>query len=200
MDRSGWTGDVTITSLLFERVWRLILLLAAVLLASIVVWSRRRTRIWTRMVWGGFAAIPILSLLSILVITPRERIIGLCRELAVLVDAGEIESIGTYLADEFVTAGLDRDEFLSRVELRITHDHVDHARLRRFRVEFPQVDQALVVFDAVCSIRSADEYHDHVLSRWRLTLNDRDGVWRVSKIEALPAPFSPIRNVRDWLP
>ncbi len=200
MDLSGWTGEVTITSLLFERVWLLILLLAVMLLASIVVWSRRRTRIWTRIVWGGFAAIPVLSLLSVLVVTPRERIIGLCRELAVLVDAGDVERIGRYLADDFAAAGLDREGFLARVEQRITHDHVDHARLRRFDVEFSRNDQALVVFDAVCSIRSADEYHDHVLSRWRLTFKGRDRVWRVSKIEALPAPFSPIRNVRDWLP
>jgi hypothetical protein len=186
--------------LLFEKVWRLILLLAVVVLASFVVWSRKRTRTWARIVWCGLAAIPVLGMLSVLVSTPRERIIGLCRELAVLVDVGDVQSIGAYLADDFTAAGLDREEFLARVEQRITHDHVDHARLRRFDVGFSRNDQALVVFDAVCSIRSADAYRDHVLSRWRLTFKGRNGVWRVSKIEALPAPFSPIRNVKDWLP
>jgi hypothetical protein len=195
-----WTGGVRISSLLFEHAWRLALLLAVVQIALLVAWSRSRSRTSSRAVGIGFAAIVLLPALSLWVVTPREQLIGLCRDLAVLVDAGNVTGIGAYLADDFETAGLDGDAFLVRVEQRLTQEHVDHARLRRFEVAFADGGIAHVVFDAICSIRSENAYYDRVQSRWRVTFRKRGRVWRVVRIEALDAPFSPIRNIEDWLP
>lgn len=189
-----------ISKLFLESPWLLLVLLVAMQFAVIAIWSRNRNRAWARVVWTGFALVVALPAFSLLVVTPRERVIGLCRELAVMVDAGDVEGIAHHLSDEFAAGGLDRVAFLDRVEERLSHYHVDYPTLRHFETAFPTSDEAVVVFDAACSVRSVDAFVDRLRSRWRLRLRKYGQQWRVTEIEALPTPLSPIRNMRDWLP
>ena len=149
---------------------------------------------------AGFAAMATLPLLSHLIVTPRERLIRTCRELAVMVEAGDVAGIGGHLADDFEASGLDRTELLDRVENTLKRYVVENVGLHAFEVIFPRKDEGVAEFNAVCRIRSAEMPIDRLLSRWRLTFRGRGRPWQVTKIEVVPTPLSPIRNVRDWLP
>ncbi len=188
-----------ISTLLFENVWLLLVTLVAIQFTLIAFWSWRRTRRSARAVWAGFAAVPVLLLLSIVVVTPRERIIGLCRDLAVMVDEGNVVAIREHLAEDFEAAGMNRDEFLDRVEQTLTLYHVDDARLRGFDITLSRNVEAVAVFNAVCRVRSVDAFLDRLISRWRLTFSGAGRIWRITRIETIPTPFSPIHDLRDWL-
>ena len=149
---------------------------------------------------AGFAAMATLPLLSHLIVTPREQLIRTCRELAVMVEAGDVAGIGRPLAGDFEASGLDRPELLDRAETTLKRYVVENVGLHAFEVIFPRKDEGVAEFNAVCRIRSADMPIDRLLSRWRLTFRGRGRSWQVTKIEVVPTPLSPIRNVRDWLP
>ncbi|MFH1111275.1 MAG: hypothetical protein V1790_19080 [Planctomycetota bacterium] len=188
-----------ISTLLFENLWALAALLVAVEALFVVIWSRQRTPAWARAVCVGFAMIPACLTLSILIETPRERVIAFCWELAGAVDEGEVKSIAEHFADDFQTDGFDRSAFVERLEQTLTRFRVDQPRLRDFEVAFPTDESAVVTLTATCRVRSIDAVFDHLPSRWRLTLRrDRDS-WLVAKIESIPIPPLNLRNVRDWL-
>ena len=188
-----------ILKLLFESPWLLLPVLVVIQSVLIAVWWWRRGRAWARIVWIGLGGIPALLLVSTLVVTPRERIAALCRDLAALVDEGDVAAIGRHLASDFEADGLDRSEFLDRAEHTLTRYHVDDARLGSIDVVFPRPKEGVAVFDAVCRIHSVDAYFDRLTSRWRVTYRRGGQLWLVTKIEPLPTPLSPIRDVRDWL-
>jgi hypothetical protein len=188
-----------ISRILFESPRLLLAILVVVQFGLICLWSWRRSRVWARVVWAGFAMIPVLLIISIAVVTPREQIIGLCRMLATRVEGGDVAGIGERLADGFEAADLGKSEFLVRVEESLTRYRVDDARLRAFEVESGGRDEATAVFDATCTVRSADSFRGRLPSRWRVTLRRPDRLWLVTKVEALPTPLSPVRDLRDWL-
>jgi len=177
--------------------------LAAAWLAAqfliLVIRSRVRSPTTARLVWAGFVALPILLALNHFVVTPREALIQFCHNLAVLVDEGRVDAIAQRLADDFEASGYDRDAFVARIEDRLNRFRVDDPTLRGFEVTTSEPNIGIVVFDASCSIRSPEPFIDRVLSRWRLTCRRVDRDWRAVHLEALPAPFSPFRDLRRWL-
>lgn len=187
-----------IATLFLERAWLLFALMMCLLLGLIAVWSRRRTRRSARAVWIGLGLTALLPAISRIVVTPRERIVQTCHELANLVDRGDVAGIDLYLTDDFQAEGLDRFDFIEQLESALARYHVDDPRLRRFDVAVAGGD-AVAVFDAVCSVRSADACFDRVASRWRVTFRQRAGSWRIASIEAIPTPLSPIRDLRAFL-
>ncbi len=186
--------------LLFEQPVRLLVVLVVCQIALISLWSWRRTRGCGRAVWIGFALVPLLLVASHLVVTQRERVIALCTALAAHVDDGDVSGIGDRLTDDFKAVDMDREAFLDRVSQALTRRQVDRPRLRGFEIAVPAPGQAIATFDATCEVRSVDVFTGRLPSRWRLTCRNEDGLWRVARIEALPSPFSPIRDLRDWLP
>ncbi len=185
--------------LFLERAWLLGGYLVVLQFLLIVIWSRWRTRLWSRAVWCGFVVLVVAPLLSVAVTTPRERIISLCRSLARLVDEGEPLGMKSFLSKDFRAGELDAVSFLEKVEVSLTRYRVDHPRLARFQVDFQDALNATATFDAHCAVRSVDTYRDHVFSRWRLTFRRDDGAWRVTHLEAVPTPLSPVRRLGDWL-
>jgi len=185
--------------LLFENFWALAALLVAVETLLVVIWSQRRTLVWARAVWVGVGLIPACLTLSVVIETPRERVIAFCWELARAVDEGETSSIAVHFAEDFQAEGLDRAGFVQRLEQTLTRFRVDHPRLRNFEVTFPTVESAIVTLTTTCLVRSVDAVFGHLPSRWRLSLR-RDGEsWLVVKIESIPIPPLNLRYVRDWL-
>lgn len=154
---------------------------------------------WARIAWAGLGGIPALLLASLLVVTPRERIISLCHDLVVLVDEGDVAAIGQQLADDFDAGGYGRTESLTRLERTLARYQVDNAQLTYPEVDFPHRDEGVAVFNAACRVHSEDVYFERLLSRWRVTFRHRGGRWLVTRIEAIPTAFSPISDVRDCL-
>ena len=183
----------------FERWWLLCAVLVVVELVCFVVWTRRRTTLAARLSWISLAAVVLLPLVSHLVVTQRERIEKLCRDMAHMIDVGDIRALEAHLANDFEAAELDRDEFLSRVARALTRYRVDQLSLLRMSVTFPRPGEAVAVFDAVCSAHSQQNYLDRLFSRWQVSLIRAETGWRVVTIEAIPSPLSPIRNLRDHL-
>lgn len=188
-----------IARLLFERPTLLFFLWLAVELAIVVVWSRRRTRGSTQIVVAGLLAMPLLILISIGVVTPGERIITICHELADAVAQADVVGIDRRLDDDFEAVDLNRGAFLDRVERTLARFHVQDAHLYRFSVTFPQPEMGVVEFSASCYVDALDLTHQRLLSRWRLTFRQTGRTWLVTSIEAVPTPLSPIRNLRDVL-
>ncbi len=188
-----------ISRLLFERWWLLCAAAVVIELILFAVWTRRRSEFAARAAWIALVATVVLPTVSHLVVTPRERIEKLCRDLASMVDAGDVSSIRRHLAEDFSAAGLGRDELLPRMAKTLTEYRVDHARLSRMNVTFPREGEAVATLNAVCTIRSPDVYVSRLLSRWRLSLREEADGWRIVSLKAVPTPLSPIRNLRDCL-
>ena len=189
-----------LSKLLFESPWSLLIASVALQFVLIAIWSWRRSAAWFRVVWGGFVAFPMLLILSVVVVTPRERVVRLCRELAALVEGGKANAVGAHLTEDFEAAGFDQDEFIEGVTKTLTNYRVSDARLSRFTVTFPQERSAVAEFQAVCWVRSGDNWKERLPSRWRLTLRGQGKHWKIRGIEALPSPLSPISNLRQCLP
>lgn len=188
-----------IARLLFERPVLLFFLWFAVELVVVVVWRRRRTRGSTRIVVAGLLAMPLLILISIGVVTPGERMITICHELADAVAQADVVGIDRRLDDNFEAVDLNRSAFVERVERTLTRFHVQDAHLYRFSVTFPQPEMGVVEFSTTCFIDAMNVTHQRLLSRWRLTFRQSGRTWLVTSIEAVPTPLSPIRNLRDVL-
>ena len=141
-----------------------------------------------------------LAFLNVSVDTPRERIIRVCHSLAALVDHGQVDGFTPYLSPYFETRSLDRAAFVERAEQGLARYRIDNLRLRAFDVSPQGTDMATVVFTAACRGRTSAAVFDRLVSRWRLTFRLRADQWRVSRIEVIPSPFSPLRDLSQWLP
>ena len=168
-------------------------------IALIGVWSRRRTRNGARAVWFSFGAMPVLMGISVLVVTPRERLITICHELEDHVEKDDAAGIGRYLDGDFEAAGFDRETLIDHVEKVFSRYRIEDVRLRRFEVTFPQPHVGLAEFDATCRVESPDLLYERLRSRWRVTFRRRENQWRVLTVKTLPTPLSPIRDLRDLL-
>ncbi len=188
-----------IYELLFERPFALFALWAGVQTLLLGRWWRRRGRRAARAVWVGLVAIPALMTISIVVVTPRERVIAICRELAGYVDDGDVLGIAGHVAGDFEANGFDRAALLEGVERALARVRVDSPRLRRFEVTFPDQGTGLATFNVTCRVRSVDFQHDLLASRWRITFHGRGAVWRVASIESLPVSPLNFRRLSEWL-
>ncbi len=188
-----------LTRILFESLW----LLAAVWVGGqfllIALWSWRRSRLTARMVWAGFAAGPLLWVMSALVVTPRERIVEQCEELADYVDQGDIAAITRHLHDDFAVADFDRESFADRLEQMLTRHRIDRPRLRSFDVEFSKDGNAVAEFNASALVRVPDLFSDRVDSHWRVIFRQDGDRWLITKIEGRPAAPFEGPNFAGWL-
>lgn len=188
-----------IARFLFERPWVLLAVWVGVELVLVGSWSFSRRRGAAQAAWCAFGALPILLILSTIVVTPTERIITLCEQLAASVDQGDIAAIAQAFDDEFEACGYDRTAFLERAERTLTRYRIDHARLRNFAVMVSAGDRATVEFNASGLVRSAEVGAQHLSSRWRLTLRARNNLWVLTKIESLPTPPLNVGDPCTWL-
>lgn len=188
-----------LTRILFENVWLLIAVLVPIEFMFIAIWYWRRSPRSRTVAWVGFAAIPLLVLLSILVVTSREWIIQLCGELALAVEAVDIPTIDRHLADDFALEGYDRDELLNRLEGTLRRFRVSDVALHSFEVTVSTKNRAEARFGATCRIRSSEQMYEWLPSRWHLTFQRAHDVWHVTNVESLPTPPLQIRHLRDWL-
>jgi len=187
------------TGFLLEAPWRLTIVAVAVQFALICLWSVTRARPAGRAVWIGFAAWTCMLVVSVVVVTRRERIIEWCHDMALLVERGDVAGIMDRIDGEFDVRGLGRDDFERGVTAALAKYRIDRPKLRRFKVDLPDDDHAVVEFQVTCRVRSAEVFVDSLLSRWRVQLRHRHQTWLATSVEAVPTPLSPIRDLNDWL-
>ncbi|UCE59087.1 MAG: hypothetical protein JSU63_16785 [Phycisphaerales bacterium] len=188
-----------ITRMLFENLWMLAVTWVVVQFILIANWSWRRTKLTARIVWTGFAVLPLLILTSSLVVTDREAIITICEEMADAVEAGDIPAIARHLHENCEADDLDRDAFLDRVEQTLTRYRLWDVYLRRFNVTFSTDEVATVEFSSSARVRAADIPYEYFIARWRLTFHGHADSWLVTRIEPLPNTQTGLPNLRDLL-
>ena len=186
-----------ISRVLLDSLWILAAVLVAVQLVLIAIWSRLRSRGAGRAVWIGFAAIPTLLILSAVVVTPRERIIIICHDLADAVEANNPAGIEAYLSGDFQAGGLDRLQFMDHAEATLERFSVYYPELRRFEVTFPRKDKTVATFNVFCRIESPEAMLGWLPTRWRLTFRYVGGAWKVTNIESIPIPPLHIDDLTD---
>ncbi len=138
-------------------------------------------------------------MLSIIVVTPRERIELVCQDLGQAVDDGDIEEIAKRLSQDFTMKPLDRDEFIRRLTNTLTQVRVDQVRLRLINVEFLSEHHAFATLNASSHIRTTEGFFGTIPSRWVLSFQARGADWLVSGIESATTPFSGNSRSIDWL-
>lgn len=185
--------------LLFERPVALGLLGCAVVLTLLVVWRRRRTRGTARWLIGAAVSWPLSVLLSVAVVTPRERIIQHCLDMARSVEAGDAAAIARHLDDALDAEGLNRAVFVERVETTLSNVRFENVRVGPFDVVLDGASKGVALLGAICGVRSTEIVHDRFVSRWRITFVRRGDEWRVVGVEVVPTPLSPIRSLRRHL-
>ena len=183
--------------LLFESPYLLIPASLALQFILIALWSRRRRRWCARLVWLGFAALPLLLLVQHLVVTPREQIITLCRELAEFVEDGDLMAIRARLSPDLDAEGMARDELIDLAERTLTRHHVTNARLSGFDIKFSSDDLAIARFQASCEPVTEEAFMERLRTAWHLRLRRTASGWEVIRIEMLETPFSPLSSLRQ---
>jgi len=183
--------------LLFESPYLLVPVWVAGQFVMIALWSRRRQRWSARLVWLGFAALPVLLILQHLVVTPREQIIALCRELAEFVEGGDLMAIRARLSPDLDAEGMTRDELIDLAERTLSRYHVANARLHDFEIRFAADGIGMAQFKATCEPVTEEAYLERLRTAWRLQLRRTALGWEVSRIEMRETPFSPLNSLHQ---
>lgn len=171
---------------LLESLWFVAAAWVAAELLLIALWSWRRSRTWARAVWIGFAALPVLLAASSLVVTDRERIRAVCRDLADAVENSAPEVIERRLADDFESEGLDREAFIRRVRNALDRYKVWNVALHGLNVELLTDDAGKAEFRTTANVRGEGVVYEWFASRWRLGFARRGDGWLVTRVERLP--------------
>ncbi|MCP4592958.1 MAG: hypothetical protein GY842_19655 [bacterium] len=187
-----------ITWLLLENRIALLALLAVLEFVLLWAWARRRTRRWRMAVYASFALGPLLLMVQAMVVTDREAIIALCRELAWAAEDGDVASIGGQISPGFAEGSMDRAEFLAALEGVLTRVKVEDPRLTRFEVSCA-AGRGRVVFDARARLVSSEYIEAVRQSRWELTLERTGDGWRVVAMQPRPTPFFPFSSLAEVL-
>ncbi len=176
--------DMMVTRILFENLWLLLGVWVPVQFVLIAMWSWLRSTMTKRFVWSGFAALPILMTLSMMVVTEREKIIGHLNALARAVEQADIDEIASHLAEDFEARGYDREQMLRRIDARIDQYPASHVRISQVVVTVDG-DEAAVKFRGSGNIRAPEIPYQYATtlwkSKWRRIQND----WLMTSLERL---------------
>ncbi|MCH8966598.1 MAG: hypothetical protein IID43_02885 [Planctomycetes bacterium] len=179
-----------ITRVLLESIGSLAAILGIGQCVLIALWAWRRGRRLARSVWIGFGVIPALLALSLLVVTPRERIIAVYEALSEAVVKEDVVAIGSHLSTDLEAGRLDREGFLESVERTLNRYRVQTPMLHRFEVTFQEDGAGVALFNSRAQVESDHEAYGWLPLRWRLTFRRANRTWRVARIETLPiAPY-----------
>ncbi|MCO6438471.1 MAG: hypothetical protein J5J06_15380 [Phycisphaerae bacterium] len=183
--------------ILFESIPLLVICWVVVQLGLIGLWSWRRSPGTKYAVWAGFAALPLLLVISKVVETRAENAIAFCRSLADAAEVADVDFIAARLAPDIEIGGYDHDGIVARIRQRLSRIAVQDATLRGFDVTFPD-DHCVIEFTATAMVRDPDLTYQWLNSRWRLTLRPAGDSWQITAIDSLPV--GPLNlDVLDWL-
>ncbi|MCC7293258.1 MAG: hypothetical protein IT449_14460 [Phycisphaerales bacterium] len=152
-----------------------------------------------RAMWG---VVPLLAaglIVQNVVVTSREQLVADCRDMARKVEAGDIRGLGAMLSPRLEAARLDRKAFIEAVERTLARYHPEESRLAHFDVKFPDPQGAVVEFEASCRVVSQREVLQRLHTKWRLRFEMEGDAWKVTRIELVPMPTSPLSSLNDVL-
>lgn len=185
-------------TLLLESEIAVAVALSLMSLVLLFRWAYRRDRASARALFVSLGATFLGPLVSVLVVTQREEVILMCHRLASAVDQGDVRAIETSLDDSFEASGLNRGEFVERLEAALTRYRVDQPRLRAFDVK---VDDAAATAEFIASaqVRFAEGAWDRLPTKWRVRFRRAGSQWLVASMESIPVPPLHMKMTGEWL-
>lgn len=192
-------------ALLFENPYALIPLLLVIDLGAIWYWSRRRTRRTGRTAIGALLASAALVVLQWVVVTDRERVVGVCRAMASAAGRGDVDAFAELVSDDFQWSGRDDAEF-GKAELveafrrGFKQWNVEEERVSQVNVSVDG-ERATVAFSVSCRLISDEIMIRWHTSRWRVDLTQRDRDWvvtNVAPVRTLVFPFDTLGDVINY--
>jgi hypothetical protein len=184
--------------LLFENRIALIVALGLVEFALLWIWARYRTRGARRAAWAGLVIGGLLLLMQTWVVTDREHLIRICREMATAVEEGDVDGVGRHVAKEFASGALNRGDLLDGLGRLLERLRIEEPWLWDFEVEVSRPDGS-VSFHALCRIVTADLIEGGQKSRWRLAFRRVGDQWRVVDITPIPTTTFRFRSLDEIL-
>ena len=182
----------------FEDRIALLTTLALVEFVLLWAWARWRTRRTRQLASGGFVAACLLLAAQSLVLTDREKIITVCKEMACAIEEGDVDGVGEHIAQEFVVGSIDRETLLAALRRILAQVRVEDPRLRRFEVTVGG-GRGHADFHARCRLVTPDAVESALLTGWRLTFEHIDDRWQVVEIAPVPTAMFPYRTLVDVL-
>ncbi len=193
---------LNVRSIMFESPWALVPILVFIELVLLQIWQWRRSVLTGRLAAGGLAAIPLLIVLQVVVVTDAERIRSLCRRMAAAVGRGDIPGLGGHIADGFhaeirgETWG--KTELLAGAKRALTRWDVQEERLGGFEIDLED-DEARVNLRATCRLITEMGIIPRHVSFWRLTLRRTNGSWEVVHVKPIRSRWMPYDTLEDLL-
>ena len=108
--------------------------------------------------------------------------------MALAVDAGEVDTLGKYLDQDFEDRGLDKTVWLADIRDRLQHWQVDDAKVSGFNINV-NGDHATASFSASCTWVSGEQVQHGVNSLWKLDFIHRENGWKLLRVQ--DAKFGP---------
>jgi hypothetical protein len=174
--------------LFFESAVLLVMLLAAALAVVVAMYRRRPTAGRRRAIWISIALAAALLWIQHVVQTDRERIQAAVWAMAMAVDAGEVDTLSTYLAPEFEDHGLDKPAWLTDLRDRLQRWQIDDAKVNGFSINV-DTDRATACFSAYCTWRGTGQTGQSIGSSWKLGFVRRPDGWKLVRV--VEAKFGP---------
>ena len=193
---------MTVTSILFENPY--VLVPGLVLLEFVLVWvyQRRRTRLSGRLAVGGLVLFPLMVVVQAMVETQAEKVRAVCRAMGAAVEKADVAAIGLHVADDFELATAwqtwTKSDLLDRLTAALNEWDAQEVRLGRFETKASSTE-AVVTFQSTCRLIGGSVMMAHYVSRWRLTMRQYDGSWKVTRIEPIPTPMMPFRSLEEMI-
>ncbi len=174
-----------VTRILLESYWLLLGTWIPVQFVLIAMWSWRRTETTKRVVWSGFVVFPMLLVVSMLVVTDREKIVDQLIALARAVEQVDLDEIASHFAEDFEARGYSRERMLARIDARLTQYPVTQARISQVAVALDG-DEAIVKFRGSANIRFPEIPYQYATFLWHSKWRRSQDGWLITSLEKLP--------------
>lgn len=182
---------------LFERPLYLVPVLVVAQFILIRVWAQRRTAGSRRAAWIGLVVAVLLLAAQRLVVTDRERIIALCRMMALAVEDGDVPAVAAHVADHFDAKGMNKADFVARLTRGLTTVHVERSRLSDFQCTFDNSRHAHVRFLANARVVYGREVALRQPSAWELLFERVGESWQMTSLKPVRIPAFPFDHLSE---
>lgn len=168
--------------LFLESLWTLIAFEVLAMAVVIVIHRRQQTPATRHATWIGLLVCVLLVGLQAAVETDHERLEEMVRAMAAAADEGDVGAIGERIDDGFDAKGVRKADLVATINQLLQEWQIDEPRVGIIKIE-PEGDSARVTFRVFCDMKGPQADQD-IPSLWRIRCIKRDGVWRMSSIEA----------------
>jgi hypothetical protein len=171
-----------VRNVLLESPLKLMATIIMVEAALATVWWFRPGRVESWVVVGGLVVGAVLLVVQHVVVTDREQIEQILRDLALAVDCEEVDTVLAAMDDRCDVDGMDKRQLAERLRSAFEHSDIDEVKILESDVTV-EGDTAKVFIRVHCRVRSPEVPYDYHLSAWDLRFVRRGNRWLISQVK-----------------